>query len=227
MARWGDDPYVVDNREAACALYRDDLLDGQLPYTVWDVRRELAGRDLACQCPLDSTCHADTLLWAANCPEHELVAAMPVIAPAGLARQPMKPEDIDVAAEVDAAMTGPDAIALRDELIALVQAYDLLRAHEENAPGPMTTDEVVRWRVQEDRLERDVAHAGRTVASTITAGRPCVCGHPWGRPAHPYRAGGPMPCTVPGCGCNDFRTMRPPPEPRPTPSDSTTPTPED
>jgi len=43
---------------------------------VWDrdvkktIRRELAGKDLACWCPLDSACHADVLLAIAN-PEGE------------------------------------------------------------------------------------------------------------------------------------------------------------
>jgi Domain of unknown function (DUF4326) len=31
-----------------------------------DIRRELAGRDLACWCPLDGPCHADVLLAVAN-----------------------------------------------------------------------------------------------------------------------------------------------------------------
>jgi hypothetical protein len=34
--------------------------------TVEDVRRELAGKDLACWCPLDQPCHADVLLEIAN-----------------------------------------------------------------------------------------------------------------------------------------------------------------
>jgi Domain of unknown function (DUF4326) len=34
--------------------------------TVEDVRRELAGRDLACWCPLTEPCHADVLLEIAN-----------------------------------------------------------------------------------------------------------------------------------------------------------------
>lgn len=34
-----------------------------------DVRRELAGRDLVCWCPLDQPCHADVLLEVANTPE--------------------------------------------------------------------------------------------------------------------------------------------------------------
>lgn len=35
-------------------------------FTVDDVRAELAGRDLACWCPLDQPCHADVLLELAN-----------------------------------------------------------------------------------------------------------------------------------------------------------------
>jgi|SRR5665647_3059053 len=44
---------------------------------VWDrdikanIRRGLAGRDLACWCPLDQPCHADVLLEIANAPEGE------------------------------------------------------------------------------------------------------------------------------------------------------------
>jgi len=34
--------------------------------TVEDVRRELAGKDLACWCPLSEPCHADVLLEIAN-----------------------------------------------------------------------------------------------------------------------------------------------------------------
>jgi hypothetical protein len=34
--------------------------------TVDDIRRELAGHDLACWCPLDQPCHADVLLDLAN-----------------------------------------------------------------------------------------------------------------------------------------------------------------
>jgi len=37
-----------------------------LKYTVEDVRRELAGKDLACWCPLSRPCHADVLLRIAN-----------------------------------------------------------------------------------------------------------------------------------------------------------------
>lgn len=37
-----------------------------LGFTVDDVRRELAGKDLGCWCPLDRPCHADVLLAVAN-----------------------------------------------------------------------------------------------------------------------------------------------------------------
>ena len=38
------------------------------PYWLEDVRADLAGRDLACWCPLDQPCHADVLLDLANQP---------------------------------------------------------------------------------------------------------------------------------------------------------------
>jgi len=47
-------------------LYRRDLEAGRLRFTEDDVRRELAGRDLCCWCPLDEPCHADVLLDVAN-----------------------------------------------------------------------------------------------------------------------------------------------------------------
>lgn len=37
--------------------------------SVDDIRRELAGRDLVCWCPLDRPCHADVLLDIANNPK--------------------------------------------------------------------------------------------------------------------------------------------------------------
>lgn len=40
--------------------------DRAVSVTVDDVRRELAGRDLACWCPLDQPCHADVLLKISN-----------------------------------------------------------------------------------------------------------------------------------------------------------------
>ena len=52
-SRWGN-PHRVDEvgRAEAVRRYRDDLNAGRLPFSVDDVRRELAGHDLACWCPL-------------------------------------------------------------------------------------------------------------------------------------------------------------------------------
>lgn len=50
---------------AAVALYRCNVL---ATYGADEIRRELAGRDLACWCPHGQPCHADVLLEVANCP---------------------------------------------------------------------------------------------------------------------------------------------------------------
>jgi len=75
--RWGN-PYRVAphgpyTAAEAAGLYRRDLLAGTLisapgrePTTVAEVRRELAGRDLLCTCPIGQPCHADVLLTVAN-----------------------------------------------------------------------------------------------------------------------------------------------------------------
>lgn len=70
-SRWGN-PFPVGpdrTRAEAVAAYERALLAGKLPFGVEDVRRELAGRDLCCWCPLDEPCHADVLLGVANAPE--------------------------------------------------------------------------------------------------------------------------------------------------------------
>ena len=46
-----------------------------LRVTVDDIRAELAGRDLACWCPLNQPCHADVLLEIANAPLVEAIGA--------------------------------------------------------------------------------------------------------------------------------------------------------
>ena len=53
-------------RNAARRDFRHDLECGSLPYRKEDIVRELAGKNLACWCPLDSYCHADDLLEIAN-----------------------------------------------------------------------------------------------------------------------------------------------------------------
>jgi hypothetical protein len=71
-SRWGN-PHrpaapTADAHRIAVAAYREDLLAGRLPVTTDDVRRALAGRDLACWCRPDLPCHADVLLEVANAP---------------------------------------------------------------------------------------------------------------------------------------------------------------
>jgi len=52
------------DRALATALYRRFIeLDPQL---AGSARRQLAGKNLACWCPLDEPCHADVLLEVAN-----------------------------------------------------------------------------------------------------------------------------------------------------------------
>jgi len=59
----------VPDRATAVALFRDfvtgDYDPAQYPSRE-QIRAELAGRDLACWCPLDGPCHADVLLEIAN-----------------------------------------------------------------------------------------------------------------------------------------------------------------
>lgn len=57
-------------RAAAVAVFAAVVRDGSGERPVYpthdEIRRELAGRDLACWCPLDQPCHADVLLELAN-----------------------------------------------------------------------------------------------------------------------------------------------------------------
>lgn len=65
--RWGNpapaDP-TPDGRAAAVAAYRA-WIAGR-PDLIAAARQALAGRDLACWCPLDQPCHADVLLTIAT-----------------------------------------------------------------------------------------------------------------------------------------------------------------
>jgi hypothetical protein len=63
--RWGN-PFDVreHGRDEAVQLHREWLL--AQPDLVSQVRAELAGWHLACWCPLDQPCHADTLVEVAN-----------------------------------------------------------------------------------------------------------------------------------------------------------------
>ena len=42
------------------------LMDNAMPQTHAKIKAELAGKNLACWCPLDQPCHADVLLEIAN-----------------------------------------------------------------------------------------------------------------------------------------------------------------
>jgi hypothetical protein len=53
-------------REVAVVEFRKALVERRLQFSIADVRRQLAGKDLACWCALDEVCHADVLLQFAN-----------------------------------------------------------------------------------------------------------------------------------------------------------------
>ena len=68
---WPDDPSGGNRAQAvqmAVVAFRIALVDGLLPYGVSDVVAALAGRDLACWCPLEPArwCHGAVLLQIAN-----------------------------------------------------------------------------------------------------------------------------------------------------------------
>lgn len=66
-SKWGN-PYRVaeEGRTDAVDLFRGMLLGNWGEEHDYPLIHELAGRDLACWCPLDSPCHADVLLELAN-----------------------------------------------------------------------------------------------------------------------------------------------------------------
>jgi hypothetical protein len=59
-APWAAHRRVVSHAAHAAELFRAWLGNGD-----WEAR-DLAGKDLACWCPLDQPCHADVLLEVAN-----------------------------------------------------------------------------------------------------------------------------------------------------------------
>lgn len=66
-----DDGAEARARQLAVDKYLRDIRDAErgyfhAPFTIADIRRDLAGHDLACWCPLDQPCHADVLLELAN-----------------------------------------------------------------------------------------------------------------------------------------------------------------
>ncbi|WP_333810780.1 DUF4326 domain-containing protein [Timonella senegalensis] len=73
-SRWGN-PKALETRALSADWYRRVVggqrrtewypCDGPMP-THDAIRAELAGKNLACWCPLDQPCHADVLLELAN-----------------------------------------------------------------------------------------------------------------------------------------------------------------
>ena len=72
--RWGN-PFTVDacgSADAAVACHARWLRgeieapDRRAAPALDEIRRELAGRNLGCWCPLDGPCHADLLIRIAN-----------------------------------------------------------------------------------------------------------------------------------------------------------------
>jgi hypothetical protein len=65
-----EDLHPVDTHEDAVRCFRSDRLFPVSPQPSYpdddEIRFHLAGRDLACWCPLDAPCHADVLLDLAN-----------------------------------------------------------------------------------------------------------------------------------------------------------------
>jgi hypothetical protein len=94
-SRWGN-PFRVDGKRVLCGIelwvlpteaaavahavraFRWQLENhpNVVGFTVEDVRRDLAGRDVACWCPIDAPCHGDVLLELANAPEPETPTRM-------------------------------------------------------------------------------------------------------------------------------------------------------
>jgi hypothetical protein len=64
--KWGNPHPLALGHDEAVRRYRQDLMAGRLAVGPDAARRELAGRDLACWCRLDESCHADVLLEVAN-----------------------------------------------------------------------------------------------------------------------------------------------------------------
>lgn len=82
-----DADYLIDRAAASADLYRRWLTGGKVnrliacflptpdhaPPKLHTIKRALAGKNLACWCPLDHPCHADVLLELANVPVCEAV----------------------------------------------------------------------------------------------------------------------------------------------------------
>lgn len=63
------DSAVREAHTEAARRFPEALIAGDLGYTLDDVRRELAGRPVACWCAPDLPCHGDDLIHFANSDE--------------------------------------------------------------------------------------------------------------------------------------------------------------
>lgn len=64
--RWGNPFYAVDDRVHSVRLFSNYINHPEQADLVWAIKNELRGKNLACWCSLDATCHADVLLRIAN-----------------------------------------------------------------------------------------------------------------------------------------------------------------
>ena len=71
-SRWGNPHQWKDiGKPEAVRRFRRDLEGGNLRVSIEDVRRELKGKDLACYCGQDDSCHGNVLLEIANRKENQ------------------------------------------------------------------------------------------------------------------------------------------------------------
>src|SRR5919198_1525420 len=66
VGRPGLDGAVMPDAQAAVDRYASAIGGAREPRWREEIRRELAGKDLVCWCPLDHPCHADVLMSVAN-----------------------------------------------------------------------------------------------------------------------------------------------------------------
>ena len=64
--KWGNPYQNPDDPSSSVESYWNAMEAGELGFTGEDVVRELRGKNLACWCALDASCHADVLLRLAN-----------------------------------------------------------------------------------------------------------------------------------------------------------------
>lgn len=78
---FGGGPHTPREAVAWYEALLDHVIDHAVPAA--QLTQELHGRDLACWCHLDDTCHADVLIAAANTPEWRPCLRVVTATPAG------------------------------------------------------------------------------------------------------------------------------------------------